>query len=69
MTDRWERLHDSSEIWLRVYCAAIAGGSDSTRALQAAEQAVPMYAARFRSAPQPLPDPPEDEDGLMKKGL
>lgn len=61
-------LHDTEEIWLRVYCAAIAGGSDAKRALQAADLAVPIYTARFRRDPYPPPEPPEDKDGLMKKG-
>ena len=65
----YERLHDSCEVWLRVYCAAISNGADAPAALSAADLAVPIYVARFQHEERPLPDPPGDPDGLMMKGL
>ena len=44
----YERLHDSCEVWLRVYCAAISNGADAPAALSAADLAVPIYVARFQ---------------------
>jgi hypothetical protein len=45
-------LYTPEEIWLRVFCAAIAGGSDAKRALQAADLAIPIYFARFHREEQ-----------------